>query len=142
MSRFISTGSLLIGEDAYEWIVERPIVYSSKIASAVLGIKTIVQVSAGFRTDLASIPRAFLAVVTPNGRERLAAIVHDYLYETQPAWCTRKLADQIFLEAMRALGETWSRRSLMYMAVRTGGWLYWRKCKKCERQKKITFDPK
>lgn len=135
MSRFLSTGSLLIGEDAYEWIVERPILYVSKLASAVLGVNTVLQVRAGFKTDLASIPRAFLAVVTPNGRERLAAIIHDYLYETQPAWCTRKLADQIFLEAMRSLGESWWRRSLMYSAVRTGGWLYWRKCKTCKREK-------
>lgn len=135
--KFDSTGSLNVGPDAYEWIVERPILYVSKIASDVLGVETVIEIPAGFKTDLASIPRVFLAVVTPNGRERLAAIVHDYLYEKQPKWCTRKMADQIFLEAMTALGERWSRRSLMYMAVRIGGLLYWRKCVECKKQKRL-----
>lgn len=130
MSVFISTGSLSIGSEAYEWIVDRTIMYASKLANEVIEIR------AGFKTDLASIPRAFLAVIKPNGRERLAAIVHDYLYETQPAWCTRKLADQIFLEAMTALGESWLRRSLMYSAVRIGGLLYWRKCKTCKKERR------
>lgn len=135
MSEFVSTGSLSVGPDAYDWIVDRSIVYMSDIASAALGVETTIEIKAGFKTDLASIPRVFLAVVTPNGRERLAAIVHDYLYEKQPKWCTRKMADQIFLEAMTALGERWSRRSLMYMAVRIGGLLYWRKCVECKKQK-------
>lgn len=137
MSEFVSTGSLVIGPDANDWIVERPILYVSDIASAALGVKTTVEIKAGFKTDLASIPRVFQAVITPNGRERLAAVVHDYLYERQPKWCTRKMADDIFLEAMTVLGERWSRRYAMYMAVRVGGWLYWNKCTECKKQKRV-----
>lgn len=137
VSKFICIGSLSVGPDYYDWIVDRPIVYLSKIASDALGVETVIEISTGTKTNLASIPRVFQSVVTPNGRERLAAVVHDDLYERQPKWCTREMADQIFLEAMTVLGESWLRRSLMYSAVRIGGWMYWNKCTECKKQKRI-----
>ncbi|MBB4286816.1 DUF1353 domain-containing protein, partial [Roseospira goensis] len=38
----------------------------------------------------------------------------------------RAQADAIFRDLLRAAGVTWLRRTLMYAAVRAGGWTYWR----------------
>ena len=87
-----------------------------------------VEIPAGFETDLASIPRSFMGLIPVNGKHRNAAIVHDYLYVIKPDWCSRSLADSVFLEAMQVLGESRLRRAAMYAAVRVGGWVYWNRC--------------
>ena len=45
-----------------------------------------------------------------------AAVIHDYLYASQP--CSREDADQVFLEAMQVLGCGWCRRTVIYQSVR------------------------
>lgn len=82
-----------------------------------------VTVPAGFITDLASIPRLTRPVLDRNGASRRAAVLHDWLYCLKKG--TRKAADDLFLEAMKADGVGFATRWLMYTGVRTGGWLYW-----------------
>ena len=97
-----------------------------------------ITVPVGFRTDFASIPRAFKSLFSPTGCYGKAAITHDYLYED--GWVsqllidditgdtfelmyrpTRKEADGIFKEAMEVLGVGWWTRHAVYIAVRIGG---------------------
>ena len=126
MSAFLSKSPLDIGERSGQWITAGVIRYQSDIA------KRVIEMPAGFVTDLASIPRSFMWLIPVNGKHRSAAIVHDYLYVTKPDWCDRAMADGIFLEAVEVLGETKWRRRAMYAAVHVGGWLYWDRCGKCK----------
>ena len=82
-------------------------------------------VPVGFRTDLASIPRALRSVVPVIGPNIQAAIAHDYCY-VQVLWIygrelTKAEADLLFLHGMESLEVPWLRRRLMYSAVRVGG---------------------
>ncbi len=120
MSAFILTSPLSIGERDSHWITVSPIHYQSDLAGL------LIEIPIGFETDLASIPRSFMGLIPVNGRHRNAAILHDYLYVAQPEWCSRSMADSIFLEAMTVLGESAWRRQLMWLAVRVGGWRYWK----------------
>ena len=83
-----------------------------------------VQVPAGFVTDFASIPRPLWAVYPPDGRWAQASVVHDVCYRQQ--WCTRALADALFLEAMKASRVPPHRRWIMYAALRLFGGFAWR----------------
>lgn len=80
-------------------------------------------VPACFKTDLASIPRPLWAVLPPVGKYDAAAVVHDYLYQTNGL--TRAAADSILLEAMGVLGVGRLTRWLIYSGVRLGGWKPW-----------------
>ena len=73
----------------------------------------------GFETDFASIPRIPLAYWLFAGVGQAAAVVHDALYGEGQV--PRKVADDIFLEAMEACGVSAWRRWPMYWAVRTFG---------------------
>jgi len=85
-------------------------------------------VPAGFKTDFASIPRVLSWLYPPYSDQwGKAAVVHDYLYATQPEWCDRRRADREFLYGMKALGCPLARRLLLYGSVRIWGWLPWRK---------------
>ena len=57
-----------------------------------------VDVPTGFVTDLASIPQFFWCILRPDGSYAAPAIVHDYLYWTQPV--SREVADDVFRAAM------------------------------------------
>lgn len=107
---------LRVGDQPDEWILERPLIYVSQDGSVFI-------VPAGFITDLASIPRLLYAAIPVNGRHRAAAILHDWLYETQRT--TRAEADALFLESMASSGVRWSQRMAMWAGVRIGGWVPW-----------------
>ena len=81
----------------------------------------VISVPIGFVTDFASIPRACWWLYPPTGRWGKAAVIHDYLYRTPSQQCTRKQADQIFVEAMTVLGVPRHRRAIMYRALRIFG---------------------
>lgn len=91
-------------------------------ASSVLGREICVPV--GFVTDLASVPRLPFVYVLTGGTAKKAAVVHDYLYREQ--CCTRREADAVFSEAMKASGQPWWRRTLMWAGVRLFGWVPYR----------------
>ena len=88
-----------------------------------------VRVAAGFETDFASIPRIFRIIIPKLGRWNKAAVLHDAIYQdvVPGRKFTRAEADQCFLDAMRDLGVAKWKRTLMYWAVRLGGWMAWRK---------------
>ena len=84
------------------------------------GIK--ITVPKGFKTDFATVPPLFQVFFPVIGRYNKAAILHDYLYESDsiPS-LKRKKADKIFLNAMKILRVGFIRRNLMYLAVRLFG---------------------
>jgi hypothetical protein len=83
----------------------------------------VIEVPQGFVTDFASVPRIFWRIIPPWGEYSPAAVVHDWLYTK--AECTRKEADDIFLELMARLGVPLVVRTAMYWAVRIGGGFVW-----------------
>lgn len=80
---------------------------------------SIIRVTAGTITDLASTPRILWAIFPPHGQYAKAAIIHDYLYDQ--AIGSKAFADELFFEAMGVLGVPRWRRELMYLAVRLFG---------------------
>lgn len=84
---------------------------------------TRIVVPAGFVTDLASIPRMLRWLLQQNGNSRRAAVLHDFLYATQPV--TRAEADSIFRAALKAERVIGIGRGLYWAGVRVGGWLPW-----------------
>lgn len=81
--------------------------------------KTIIKVPTGFVTDFASVPRIFWSIYPPFGRYSKAAVLHDYLYDITCEYLySRKDSDEIFLEAMKAVGVKKFTRSLLYYMVR------------------------
>jgi hypothetical protein len=117
--------------------------------SALLGLIT---VPVRFVTDFASIPRILWRILPPIDIHRMAAIVHDFLYREQPLFggypggepkrVTRKQADLVFLEAMRAIDVPEWKARVMYAGVRAGGWLTFRKHKKrIQNEEKVFKSP-
>lgn len=85
----------------------------------------VIEVPAGFTTDLASIPRLFFRIVNPcTTGTRRPAIVHDYLYSGSTL-LTRQQADQVLYDALRECGINWVLANAMYYAVRIGGASHW-----------------
>jgi Protein of unknown function (DUF1353) len=79
-------------------------------------------IPAGWKTDFASIPRPFWALLPPTGQYGLAAVVHDWLWN-HPALDSGKTlsaaeVDSIFLDAMAELNVPRLTRYTMYGAVR------------------------
>jgi hypothetical protein len=93
-----------------EFVLRSEMIYSSDLWPH------LIHVPAGFVTDFASIPRIFRWLHPVNARHRKAAVIHDYLCR-KPGFI-RKVADKIFLEAMKLSGVARWRRTQMYLAVR------------------------
>jgi len=109
-------------------------------------------IPAGLNTDYASIPRFLWPIMSPWGRYREAAVVHDYLYQNlghcmiflgtrgqeKPKWkiVYRRLnCDKIFYKAMKWCGVPDWKRLVMYKGVRLGGWKAWNNYKKRKEKK-------
>jgi len=90
--------------------------------------KDYIYVPTGFRTDLASVPRIFWAILPPDGTYSQSSVLHDFLYNRKIR--TRKESDRIFLESMEVLGVAWWKRRIIYRAVRLFGGISWRKKRK------------
>lgn len=103
-----------------QWTLLAPLIYKGNTQTFTI--------PKGFRTDFASIPPIFFTLFPKNGRYDAAAIVHDWLYVTQPV--SRKDADGIFRKIMKELGVGFFRRRIMYYAVRVGGAFAWNKNRK------------
>ncbi len=94
------------------WRLVKPLKY--------IGSK-IIEVPIGFVTDGASVPKIFWSIFDPTGPYLKAAVIHDYLYNTK--MFSRKMCDDLFLEAMKASGVGFFTRQTIYRAVRLGGWV-------------------
>jgi hypothetical protein len=87
------------------WKLITPFTYYSEIMDEV------VIVTEGFQTNFASVPYK---------TDPRPAVIHDYLYSKENI--SRKLADQVFLEAMNVTKDVnKARRYLRYWAVRMFG---------------------
>ncbi|HAF4828314.1 TPA: DUF1353 domain-containing protein [Salmonella enterica] len=117
MSAF-TTPAILEMLDHYLWRVYEPFeFYLSDDNSD--DNSDVIEVPAGFVTDLASVPRIFWTFLPPDGKYAKAAIIHDYLYDN--ALRTKREADRIFLDGMTVLGVPRWKRTIMYWAVRLFG---------------------
>jgi hypothetical protein len=105
-----------------------------------------IRVQAGFIYDGASVPWVgALLGIYPDGLQRAAALVHDYLYRFRgevPVGCfmknagsgwevvrvpwTRVQVDKLFANMLAVAGVGRFRRRTMYLAVRAAGWLFWK----------------
>ena len=94
-----------------------------------------IEVPVGFVCDGASIPRFLWAVIGSPfvGRYRYPAVLHDFIYRTQPDGWTRSMGDDMFLAAMETRKTPRYKRVPIYLGVRAGGWCAWAaNAKTCE----------
>lgn len=76
-------------------------------------------VPAGYETDLASIPAKYQQREPHESPAARPGVLHDYLYTSHGA--SRRDADRIFREALRAEGVPLGKRLAMWAAVRAFG---------------------
>lgn len=82
-----------------------------------------ITIPAPFSFDWDSVPRLPIVYMLLKGRARVAALIHDDLYARQPV--SRRVADLVFLDAMKAEGVSFRHRWLKFLGVRLGGWVAW-----------------
>jgi hypothetical protein len=109
-------------EEEFVWFLD----YESK--------KEWVEIHKWFKTDFGSIPKILQNIFNPT--KYLAYILHDFLYSKE--WVirsknwniinyTRKEADLILLEALRVEWASIFERLFVYLGVRLGGFLFFKK---------------
>ena len=116
MSAFLTKLVFTTEDGGLPFTLIEPLVYQSDLDG-------LITVPAGYRTDLASVPRALWSLIPPFGRYSGPAVVHDRLCDQGHA--TRPLADAVFNEAMIVTGVPAALRWLMYTAVRIAGQSTW-----------------
>ena len=121
MSSFTTPLRVEANPDCKGWTLLEPFTYHVGYKESPLYIT----VPEGFVTDFASIPNPFRGILPQWGIYGKAAVLHDFLYATQKV--SRLEADNLFLEAMCALRTPVWQRTVMWLAVRAGGWLAWKK---------------
>lgn len=100
----------------------------------------LITVPAGFETDFASIPRALTWLIPARGPYNRPAIIHDFLYRFAPHdpttnhYCTQARADQILREACENCDDRFSQRWAIFVGLKLGGWLTWRKYRRAAEQ--------
>ena len=82
-----------------------------------------IKVPKGFVTDGASVPRPLWVFLPPIGRYFVAAVIHDYLWET--GMVSMKEADLIFYDLMIKYKTYKWKAKIMYIGVRIGAY-YWK----------------
>lgn len=98
-----------------------PLIYRSDVAD------TVFIVPYGFVTDLASVPRLPVIFFLTGGTAQAAAVIHDWLYSPKcKDKITRKMADDVFYEAMLVCDVPKWRAWLMWMGVRSAGASFFR----------------
>jgi hypothetical protein len=121
------------------WILLDDLVYRS----AILGT---IRVPKGFVTDLASVPRLPFAYWLAGGRGNAPAVVHDFLYRVQRHGnlkVSRSTADAVFYEALGAAQHAepgWA-ATLMWLGVRSFGWIPWQRRDERARKLKPVSEP-
>lgn len=118
MAKFV-TPLRVVQIDDRRWQLEATLMYATDVIDQVIVVPT------GFVTDFASVPRLPLAYLFTGGKASAAAVVHDWLYSTHTT--SRKEADDIFFEAILAVGHSRFTAWLMWSGVRVGGAFLWDK---------------
>jgi hypothetical protein len=102
------------GPRPYE--MQRPYRYRSE------QLGRIITVPVGYRTDFASVPRAFWRILPPHGPYVPAAVIHDHLCDLRGRTGIDSAAThKIFHEAMEVLKVPTWKRAVMYRAVKWFG---------------------
>lgn len=102
------------------WTVAAPLVWECPAGH--------ITVPAGFVTDLASIPRVLrnLPWLDPNGLSRRPAVLHDYLYGSNPGRVFGKqFADSLLASALVSEGASQTVAQTFYYAVHWFGASSW-----------------
>lgn len=103
--------------------LDTPLIYKSDLVG-------IVEVPAGFYTDLASVPRVPILWWFYGDRAHKSAVIHDYLFcidaKPEVSWM---MANRVFLEAMETGGHWFYVRYPMFAGVVIGSRLCWHKRK-------------
>ncbi|WP_069164414.1 DUF1353 domain-containing protein [Nocardia altamirensis] len=105
---FVDSGLVVEELDAKFWRVVNPLVYQGDTEEFVI--------PAGFRTDFASVPRALVWLVPRYGAYTRAAILHDFLRNTDVVSTVD--ADGLFRRCLHEFGVSLPRRWMMWAAVR------------------------
>lgn len=82
----------------------------------------------GFITDFDSVPRLPVVYMAVANVAQRAAVIHDYLYSKQLT--SRRLADNVFYEAMRVDSINIFRAYSMWLGLRFAGWKRWDEIKR------------
>jgi hypothetical protein len=135
MTAGFSEGALLVSTpDGRNFTLMSPFTYTTKAGE-------VITVPAGTESDGASTPRIGWNLLPPFGTYWMAAFLHDYLYrETEKA---KADCDDIFYEAMDALGTDDEEARLIYEGVSLGGWAAFQADRKAEAEAptKVTLTP-
>jgi len=94
---------------------------------------TTLRIPAGYRTDLASVPRVLRGFVNTYELGGVGPpLIHDVIYQARglpecvpSVRFTRRAADRLFRDQMAEAGVGWRKRWLAWAAVRVFGWLPW-----------------
>ena len=87
-----------------------------------------ITIPGGFVFDGDSVPRLPIIYMLAKGRAGLRApCLHDWLYAHAWRGTTRRMADAMYWDAMRAWGVGWWWAVVHYVGVRLGGWVAWRR---------------
>lgn len=98
------------------WTLDEEVVYQ--------GNEHRFEVPQQFYTDFASVPKFATWLIPRYGVYTRAAVLHDFLcQEGHVGRFNRRDADGIFRRSLHELGVSWTRRWLMWAAVRAGGWM-------------------
>ena len=107
------------------WAFWRRTGYWQTTAPWQLGINGhLISVPEGFKFDIASIPRVLWPLIGPMELGLPAPLAHDFFYRFRDV--SRRVADRLFRQVMRAEGVGWCRRWLGWLAVRVFGWFAYR----------------
>lgn len=121
MSAFLTACLLAAPVDGSRehWLLMATLIYQSDAA------KCAVIVPAGFKTDLASVPRVPVIYEMVGNIAPSAAVVHDWLYSDH--MLSRSMADEVLREACALLGVKRWQCWVLWAGVRLAGRAYWRK---------------
>lgn len=117
MAAFLNKLRITLIDDATFQVIDLPFRYLSDIFGGVI------EVPVGFTTDFASVPRIGMIYAFLGDTAHEPAVIHDWLYYS--ALVTRDMADDILLEAMKAIHMPAWRRYPIWWGVRAGGWVAW-----------------
>ena len=116
MAKLLSELAIELKNNDGVWVLNKPLIYESDIVG-------MINVPVGFETDLASVPRVPFIYELFGNRAHRESVLHDYLYriDAVPA-ATYTQANDVFFEAMRLRGKSFTVRYGMYWGVVLGGW--------------------
>lgn len=122
MGRFLNRLQVVQRED-HRWVLLREMAYRADNGR-------LFRVPTGFDTDFASVPKPFRNLVPRWSKTTRPAVLHDFLYATQPPGVTRSVADDLFYEALLNSGVGGVGAWLMWLGVHLGGWWAWHEKRK------------